>query len=186
MRRVSRAGRGCLGWPRGACRTPFHVDHRARRLRQHAQADLAGNNLLTTDPERQAHGEVIDIGHLRDVLDEQAGPLPGHLQGHVGKQVVALQLVPLGGEGADDADAAKVFLHDLGHQAHLVLIGEPGVAQLQPGDAGAGAGVVGENSVVCADGKIETLMGNDEAQLDIGDVFVMKTPGGGGYGSVKS
>jgi len=54
------------------------------------------------------------------------------------------------------------------------------------GAAGGGAGVVGENSVVCADGKIETLMGNDEAQLDIGDVFVMKTPGGGGYGSVKS
>ena len=53
------------------------------------------------------------------------------------------------------------------------------------GVSGGGAGAVGENSVVRTDGKIETLMGNDEAQLDIGDVFVMKTPGGGGYGSFK-
>ena len=54
------------------------------------------------------------------------------------------------------------------------------------GAAGGGVGAVGENSVVRAGGKIKELMGNDEAQLDIDDVFVMKTPGGGGFGSVKS
>ncbi len=54
------------------------------------------------------------------------------------------------------------------------------------GAAGGGSGAVGENSVMRANGKVENLMGNDEAQLDIDDVFVMKTPGGGGYGRVKS
>jgi 5-oxoprolinase (ATP-hydrolysing) len=42
---------------------------------------------------------------------------------------------------------------------------------------------VGENAVERANGQVEQLQGNDEAQLDIGDVFVMKTPGGGGYGA---
>jgi 5-oxoprolinase (ATP-hydrolysing) len=54
------------------------------------------------------------------------------------------------------------------------------------GAAGGGAGVVGDNSVVRQNGHIEQLEGNDEAQLDIDDVFVMKTPGGGGYGPVSS
>jgi hypothetical protein len=33
------------------------------------------------------------------------------------------------------------------------------------------------------DGRIEVLSGNDRCEMDEGDVFVMKTPGGGGYGS---
>jgi len=49
------------------------------------------------------------------------------------------------------------------------------------GAAGGGPGHVGENSVMRASGQIEALAGNDEAQLEPGDVFVMKTPGGGGY-----
>ena len=50
------------------------------------------------------------------------------------------------------------------------------------GAAGGGAGAVGENSVKQADGHTIELKGNDEVQLAVGDVFVMKTPGGGGYG----
>jgi 5-oxoprolinase (ATP-hydrolysing) len=50
------------------------------------------------------------------------------------------------------------------------------------GAAGGGAGSVGENSVERADGHIIELKGNDEVQLAVDDVFVMKTPGGGGYG----
>lgn len=52
------------------------------------------------------------------------------------------------------------------------------------GAQGGGAGAVGENSVVRADGKVEPLQGNDEAALEVGDFFVMKTPGGGGFGAV--
>jgi 5-oxoprolinase (ATP-hydrolysing) len=50
------------------------------------------------------------------------------------------------------------------------------------GAAGGGEASVGENSVERVDGLINELKGNDEVQLTIGDVFVMKTPGGGGYG----
>jgi len=52
------------------------------------------------------------------------------------------------------------------------------------GAAGGGPGTVGENSVTRADGRTQDLQGNDEVQLGVGDVFVMKTPGGGGYGKV--
>jgi 5-oxoprolinase (ATP-hydrolysing) len=51
------------------------------------------------------------------------------------------------------------------------------------GAMGGGAGATGENSIERADGKIEQLMGNDEAQMRAGDVFVLKSPGGGGFGT---
>ncbi|QUJ75879.1 hydantoinase B/oxoprolinase family protein [Sulfitobacter albidus] len=50
------------------------------------------------------------------------------------------------------------------------------------GAAGGGPGGVGENAVRRADGTIERLQGNDQAELAAGDVFIMRTPGGGGYG----
>lgn len=53
------------------------------------------------------------------------------------------------------------------------------------GCAGGGAGATGHNSIVRADGGDETLRGNDQAALRPGDVFVMKTPGGGGFGKPK-
>jgi 5-oxoprolinase (ATP-hydrolysing) len=40
----------------------------------------------------------------------------------------------------------------------------------------------GKNSVVRADGSSRTLRGNDEVQLASGDMIVIKTPGGGGFG----
>lgn len=54
------------------------------------------------------------------------------------------------------------------------------------GAAGGGAGAMGENSVERADGAIEPMQGNDVAQMNAGDIFVLKSPGGGGYGVAKS
>ena len=48
---------------------------------------------------------------------------------------------------------------------------------------GGAAGETGENSVIRAGGTIESLAGNDLREMAVGDVFVLKTPGGGGYGS---
>ena len=50
------------------------------------------------------------------------------------------------------------------------------------GMAGGGAGGVGVNLVTRADGTVQALSGNDQIELLPGDVFTMKTPGGGGFG----
>ncbi|WP_439154172.1 hydantoinase B/oxoprolinase family protein [Yoonia sp.] len=50
------------------------------------------------------------------------------------------------------------------------------------GAEGGAAGATGENSIERADGAVQMLAGNDAAELGAGDVFVMKSPGGGGYG----
>lgn len=50
------------------------------------------------------------------------------------------------------------------------------------GAAGGNPGQTGENHVVRKDGTIVPLRGNDEAVMAPGDIFVMSTPGGGGYG----
>ena len=50
------------------------------------------------------------------------------------------------------------------------------------GVAGGEPGQTGENIVKRRDGKEEILSGNDRCEMHAGDVFVMKTPGGGGYG----
>ncbi|QYX58128.1 hydantoinase B/oxoprolinase family protein [Roseovarius sp. SCSIO 43702] len=48
---------------------------------------------------------------------------------------------------------------------------------------GGKPGKVGRNAIERADGRVEELQGNDMADVDSGDVFVMETPGGGGYGA---
>ena len=50
------------------------------------------------------------------------------------------------------------------------------------GAAGGGTGATGENSVERANGQTETLRGNDAIQVKTGDIFVLQSPGGGGYG----
>ncbi len=50
------------------------------------------------------------------------------------------------------------------------------------GAAGGGAGAVGRNSVVRADGQVESLNGTDEISARPGDLLVIETPGGGGFG----
>jgi 5-oxoprolinase (ATP-hydrolysing) len=46
-------------------------------------------------------------------------------------------------------------------------------------------GAVGENRVIRSDGTVEELVGNASAEMGEGDVFEMKTPGGGGFGAVN-
>jgi 5-oxoprolinase (ATP-hydrolysing) len=53
------------------------------------------------------------------------------------------------------------------------------------GMAGGGAGAVGRNSVERADGRVEELRGTGQVQMATGDVFVISTPGGGGFGAPR-
>ena len=48
---------------------------------------------------------------------------------------------------------------------------------------GGGAGQTGLNCVERKDGRVETLGATDSVLLEDGDVFVLKTPGGGGFGT---
>ena len=41
----------------------------------------------------------------------------------------------------------------------------------------------GENWLYTADGNIKSLGSSEEVTVNKGDVFIIKTPGGGGYGS---
>ena len=50
------------------------------------------------------------------------------------------------------------------------------------GAAGGEAGALGKNWVERADGGREALSGTDKAEMGPGDVLVVETPGGGGYG----
>jgi 5-oxoprolinase (ATP-hydrolysing) len=51
------------------------------------------------------------------------------------------------------------------------------------GMRGGGPGAPGRNYVLRADGGTQQLGPTDRANMAIGDVFVVETPGGGGYGS---
>jgi 5-oxoprolinase (ATP-hydrolysing) len=50
------------------------------------------------------------------------------------------------------------------------------------GVAGGEPGALGRNAVERADGSVEELGGTDKAEMHPGDVFLVETPGGGGYG----
>jgi 5-oxoprolinase (ATP-hydrolysing) len=50
------------------------------------------------------------------------------------------------------------------------------------GMAGGEAGAPGENRIERADGKVEILGAIGQSEMGAGDVFVISTPGGGGYG----
>jgi 5-oxoprolinase (ATP-hydrolysing) len=47
---------------------------------------------------------------------------------------------------------------------------------------GGEAGAVGENRIERADGRVERLPHLAEVEMQPGDIFVISTPGGGGYG----
>ena len=51
------------------------------------------------------------------------------------------------------------------------------------GLAGGSAGAAGRNYVERADGRVEELAATGKAEMAAGDVFVIETPGGGGYGA---
>ncbi len=54
-----------------------------------------------------------------------------------------------------------------------------------PGLAGGGDAMPGINRVERADGTMEELPATAEIALAPGDVVVIETPGGGGYGAAK-
>ena len=54
------------------------------------------------------------------------------------------------------------------------------------GSSGGESGAKGRNCVVRRDGTIEPLKSCAEVQMHPGDVFVIETPGGGGFGSIIS
>ena len=49
--------------------------------------------------------------------------------------------------------------------------------------AGGSPGQLGRNSVERADGSTIELAGCDSTEVEPGDVVVIETPGGGGYGA---
>ena len=53
------------------------------------------------------------------------------------------------------------------------------------GLAGREAGKVGSNYIIRSDGKKEKISATAQIQLQVGDVFVIKTPGGGGFGAKR-
>ena len=54
------------------------------------------------------------------------------------------------------------------------------------GMAGGGAGALGRNTVVRVDGREEIIPHVGSAEMQPGDVFVVETPGGGGFGEPTS
>lgn len=50
------------------------------------------------------------------------------------------------------------------------------------GLAGGGPGLSGRNTLIRHDGRLVRLKGNDEVAVESGDMIVIETPGGGGYG----
>jgi 5-oxoprolinase (ATP-hydrolysing) len=52
------------------------------------------------------------------------------------------------------------------------------------GLAGGEPGAIGRNAVWRQDGSVEQLLGKASVQVHPGDVFVIETPGGGGFGPV--
>ncbi|MDJ0548102.1 MAG: hydantoinase B/oxoprolinase family protein, partial [Microcystis sp. M49637_WE12] len=51
------------------------------------------------------------------------------------------------------------------------------------GLAGGKAGKIGRNAVERNDGTIEELPGTATVEVNPGDIFIIETPGGGGYGN---
>jgi 5-oxoprolinase (ATP-hydrolysing) len=47
---------------------------------------------------------------------------------------------------------------------------------------GGGPGLRGRNALLRRDGRLEELQGNDEVAVEAGDVVIIETPGGGGFG----
>ena len=51
------------------------------------------------------------------------------------------------------------------------------------GIAGGEPGVVGENYVVHSDQKVTNIGTKGQIEVNKNDIFILKTPGGGGYGN---
>jgi 5-oxoprolinase (ATP-hydrolysing) len=80
--------------------------------------------------------------------------------------------------GGDGAVRRVRFLENM---TAAVLSGHRVIAPY--GAAGAQPGKVGRNSVLRIDGSTVELQGADKIDMNAGDVFVIETPGGGGFGA---
>jgi 5-oxoprolinase (ATP-hydrolysing) len=90
-----------------------------------------------------------------------------------------------GGAGArHGGDGAIRELRFLEPMQAAMLSGRRRVAPF--GLAGGAAGSPGRNAVVRADGRTEELGGTASIELEAGDRLVIETPGGGGFGPVRS
>jgi 5-oxoprolinase (ATP-hydrolysing) len=79
--------------------------------------------------------------------------------------------------GGDGAVRRVRFLRDM---TATILSGHRRVAPY--GMAGGEPGTTGRNYVERTDGTVDELAGADRTEMKAGDVFVIETPGGGGYG----
>lgn len=80
--------------------------------------------------------------------------------------------------GGDGVERRIQFLKDM--QA-AIISGSRNIAPM--GLNGGGDGARGENWIQRANGNIETLDSSEEITVNKGDIFIIKTPGGGGYGN---
>ena len=77
-------------------------------------------------------------------------------------------------------DGAIRRIRFLEHMTVSTLSGHRRVAPY--GMAGGSPGALGANRVECADGMVTEMAGCDSVDVQPGDVLVIETPGGGGYG----
>jgi len=81
-------------------------------------------------------------------------------------------------------DGAERRLRFLAPMTAVIVASRRNVAPF--GLAGGADGAPGRQWVERADGRSETLGGTDRAELGAGDAFVIETPGGGGFGAVRT
>ncbi len=80
--------------------------------------------------------------------------------------------------GGDGAIRRVRFLEDM---TAIIVSSRRNVAPF--GLAGGSDGAPGRQWVERADGRLDVLTGTDKTEMKPGDVFVIETPGGGGYGT---
>ena len=90
-----------------------------------------------------------------------------------------------GGQGRHrGGDGSRRRIRFLESMTAAILSGHRKVAPF--GQAGGEPGALGRNWVERRDGSTEVLTGTDSAEMQPGDVFVIETPGGGGYGKAET
>jgi 5-oxoprolinase (ATP-hydrolysing) len=90
-----------------------------------------------------------------------------------------------GGKGAHHGgDGVTRRVRFLKPMQATILSGHRRVAPY--GMAGGEPGALGRNYVERADHTVDELLGADRTQMEVNDVFVIETPGGGGYGKPES
>ena len=90
-----------------------------------------------------------------------------------------------GGAGAQPGGDGLLRAIEFLHPMHIAIVSNHR-RQGPPGMAGGGAGKAGINMLVRADERIEYLPGIAEADLAAGDLLIIATPGGGGFGRPSS